>query len=196
MPSPTGAERAKATKLRTWAEAGRTLDPDDAEWLKGYEQERIRVKEARGRSARKSHTVEYRETSDEAAAEGEGDGLTAAVAAQAAAMVREEGRREDNLARLGIEALIRSAEMNRNLTESFLKRQESLEKTLLTMMHGWRGEFIGRAQLEADQIVKDAQHEAEKAADEKKDPLSEMAEMLMPLIMAKLGGGLPPNVKP
>lgn len=174
----TGADRAKASRLRLMVKAGKTIETHDAEWLREYESVREAARDTpKGASQRRAHTVEYKESTEEAAAVGVG--TAAAEMAAAAAMVREEGRREDSLAKVGVEAIKAACEMYKDMCQALLKRQEALERVHVSMLGAWRQEYMARAEDTAQRLVEDAQKGDS-------DGIDKLVETLMPMVMGKM----------
>jgi hypothetical protein len=179
----TGADRARAVRLRTKVKAGVVIEPTEAAWLSDYEEAMTEKRESRGASAARS--VKYEET--ESASVGVGE--SAAAVAAAAAMVREEGRREDSLEKLKQDGLTRAFDMCMRMCEGMMKRTEALERVHVTLLTSWRDNFLSRTELEAEQIVTEAERQAEAVAKEEGgDSMSKLADTLLPMLMAKMMG--------
>lgn len=183
MATPPAPDRTRATRLRMKVKARQTLMPEEAAWLHQYEEDR---EVARGASA--SRKVSFTEEEHQAV----GIGTAAAEAAAAASMVREEGRRIDNIIERGFAMMTKACEMSFALAEQVLKDKVEDAKTQRALLESVREHYLARTQIEADKIVSDAVAEADAAAGEGGDAITKMAEqmlpMLMPAIMAQMGG--------
>lgn len=169
--APRAAQIARAYRLRQKIRAHEVLTPEDVAWLAAFEQS---TQVNAGRSA--SRKVSY--TEEEASAEGVGN---AAEAAAAATYAREEGRREDNLARIGIEALVRSNEDMRGVMALILQRNAALETVHLDMLSTVREQFVARTQAEVDLMRTQAEGEIEAA--KQGDSIGAMAAELLPALL-------------
>lgn len=178
-PVPASA-RVKAAKLRGRARAGLPLSTEEATELHDYEKDR-------GASRSASRKVSY--TEEESAAQAEGTG-SAAEAAAAGAMVREEGRRIDSLLTIGVSALQSAFDRVLKSNEQILDRNAKLEDAQIKMMEAVRTHYVARAQAEGDAILDAAERDAEAAADKKEDPimkaLGDLAPTIIPMLMAKM----------
>lgn len=185
--APSAANRVRASKLRAMVKAGGILSPEDAAWLADYDEARGRKADERAFGASRGKRTTFTEEEHEAV----GEGSAAAEMAAAGAMVREEGRRYDSLISVGITALRHANDMQARMNESMLKRAANLEDAHVEMMRVMTKMWVRNAELEAELVRKT--HELEPPADEKKDAITEMAEQMMPFIIAqvteKLGGG-------
>lgn len=187
----TGADRARAVRLRAKIKAGATVEPTEAAWLSDYEAAQTEKRESRGASSARS--VKYEETESASV----GVGGSAAEVAAAAAMVREEGRREDSLEKLKQDGLTRAFDMCMRMTEGMMKRTEALERVHLSLLTAFRDNYLTRVELEGDALITDAQRQAEAIAKEEGgDSMSKLADMLLPQLMAKFMGVTIPNGAP
>lgn len=190
--TPTPAKRVKIAKLRGRAKAGLPLAPEEAAEVLEYDRERELAAEARGSSKSASRKVSY--TEEESAAQAEGTGAAAEVAA-AGAMVKEEGRRLDSILTVGIAALQRSNEVYFQMVTSMMGRMEKAETAQLKMMEAVRQNFLGRVEAEGDLVRAEADRDAAESADKNDDPITKMAGELLPMLLPQLmaamasGGG-------
>ena len=174
------SHRAKASMIRRKVKSN-TATPEQIEWLGEFE--KMKQPGSRGASAHRRVTF----TEEESAAVGEGEASVAQVAAHAA-MVREEGRREDNLADRGIRAMERAFARQEALVDFMMARMKLLEDVHLAMWDQNRDLRIRQADAEIEMMKRDAEEES------KGDGINEMVAQLMPLIMKRIGaqqGGKP-----
>jgi len=169
MPSPP--ERARAYRLRAKLRHGDALEPEDAAWLSDYEKTRD---EGASASEKITHTEERRIAT--------GTGAAAETAA-AAAFEREAGRREDSLAKIGIEALREACVAYRDMMKELRVRNRDLEEVHLAMLDAVREQYHARTQAEIDKM------QAEAAAEEQQDPLTKMAADAGGAILKHMAGG-------
>jgi hypothetical protein len=181
--SPNPGNRVRAATLRARQRAGGFLAPEDAAWLADYEEARSRTRDKRDDSLGASRARKVSYTEEEQEAVGSGSSAVAEVAA-AGAMVREEGRRYDSLISVGITALRTACDMQSKMVEALLERNRDLESAHVSMMQASGKQYIRSVEAEAE-LVKIKQ---EMGGDEKKDAIAEMAEQLLPFILAKMGG--------
>jgi hypothetical protein len=185
--APSPANRARAAKLRIRQRADGVLPEDDAVWLAGYEDARGVASEARqARGASRAHKVSYTEESAEAASEGDTSGADVQAMQAAGTMAREEGRRYDSLIGVSITAMARVAEMYDKMMTHILVRNNQLETAHIGMMNAYRENFLSRVEAEADLAT--LQREAENGD---KDSISQLADMLLPILLPKLEGAGP-----
>jgi hypothetical protein len=148
VPDPKNHQsRNRAYRLRSKVRQKETLEPEDAAWLADYE-----TAQSVGASA-SSRTVHVEETQ---LAVGTG---SAAEAAAAASLAREEGRRLDYLTGAAIKALAasgeiiqRAADMYGRMTAAMLERNQQLEDVHLGMLGAVRENYLARTQAEVDAI--------------------------------------------
>lgn len=181
--APTATNRKRASQLRAMARAGAMLSPEDAAWLGDYDEARGVKADERSMGASRGRKVSYVEEEHEAM--GEGSSAVAEMAA-AGSMCREEGRRYDSLLTVGIAALRQAVDTYGKMTTMVLERNKNLEEAHIEMMRACAGEYRNRVEAETDLIRvqrENGLHEQE----EKKDGIAEMAEQLLPLIMAQMG---------
>jgi hypothetical protein len=175
------SSRARASYIRRKVKAG-SAKPEEIAWLGEFEQK----KEPGSRGASAHRRVTF--TEEESAATGEGDATVAQVAA-AAAMVREEGRREDSLADKGMQAFERANIWLEKLLAFAFQRMQVLEDSHLEMWSKHRDSRIREV---------DAEIELNKALaeqDGKPDAITELATQLGPVLIAQLGGGKAPKAR-
>lgn len=110
-----------------------------------------------GRSASKSRKVSY--TEEETAAQAEGTGSAAEIAA-AAAVTREEGRRLDSIIDRGINALVQAVACYEKVTSALLKERQTDAATHRALLDSLRSHFLARAEAEADLVRVRAEAEA------------------------------------
>lgn len=163
-------DRTRAYRLRAKVKQGETLDPADQLWLAEYEERQRGVGHG---SIGASATERIINIEERAAAVGTG---TAAEAAAAAAMAREEGRRIDYLAKTGIEALVKSFEMQVKMNEVMLQRMVQMEDVHLAMLGTVRENYLARTQAEVDLMQAQSEEGGE-------------VNQLVQLLMARLAGG-------
>lgn len=181
----TASNRSKATKLRAKARAGAVLTPEEAAWLGDYEAARERVgNDSMGAS--RGRRIHYTEEENESV--GVGSSAVAEMAS-AGAMSREEGRRYDYLMTIGMTALERSNKAWEKMVETLLERNGQLEHAHVEMMHASAGEYMRRIKTEA--AIEQMKTNIE-AGEEKPDMLSQIVEMLAPMMIAKLGAAESP----
>jgi len=134
------------------------VSPEDAAWLADYENRTAANKAGdMGASASRSRKVSYTEEEQEAAAVGYG---SAAEMAAGAAMVREEGRRIDNIVDRGINALVRAVETYDKMVAHLLKERQTDAALHRTLLESVRQHYIARTEAEAELI----RNEADQAA--------------------------------
>ncbi len=168
---PTSLDRSRAYRLRAKLRHGDALEPEDADWLAGYEKARD---EGSSASEKITHTEERR------IATGTG---AAAEAAAAAAFEREAGKREDSLAKIGIDALLAACNAYKDMAKELRLRNRDLEEVHLSMLDAVREQYHARTQAEIDTMQ--AQAELEKS----EDPISAMAREFAPTIVEHMRGG-------
>jgi hypothetical protein len=167
-------DRAKASMIRRKVKRD-SVTPEELAWLEEFEQKKS--PNARGASAHRKVTF----TEEESAAVGEGTASVAVVAAHAA-MAREEGRREDNLADRGIRALERAFARQEAMVDFMMARMKLLEDVHLQMWDQNRDLRIKQAETEIEIMQREAAEEG------KGDSINEMVTQLMPMILKRLNG--------
>jgi len=163
------AARQRAYRIRRKITAGKPVEPEDAAWLHDYER-------AQSKGASASRRVSY--TEEEHAAVGTG---SAAEVAASAAMVREEGRREDSLADKGMEAMERANDRLEKLVDFMMGRMQVLEDSHLDMWAKHRESRMREVDAEVALL------EAQAAAEGKDDDLAKTAAELLPMLLKQLG---------
>lgn len=158
----TGADRARASRLRRRRDAGDELTSDEAAWLADYEARRGAPRAER--TDREIHIVERH-------AEGEGD---AGVAAE---VVRAEGLRADTLLRVTTTAMMAVVEQHREMARVMLDRMQALEAAHVAMLDAIREERLRRV---------DAEIAAQMAGDG--EDAGELAELIRHLLAAHRAG--------
>lgn len=183
--------RTRASVLRAKVRAGAILAPEDAAWLADYEDERLRVADERAFGASRGRKESYTLEEHEAV----GEGSAAAEMAAAGSMVREEGRRLDSLVSVGISALRLANETYREILSAVMERNQSLEAAHVKMMGIYSSEFMNRvsAESEVERLAKEVEGGG---GEDKKDGLTQLADQLLPLILAQMGGNGPAGPKP
>lgn len=174
-------ERQRAYRIRSRVKVGAAVEPEDVAFLADFE---ARTKNAGASSSRK---VSY--TEEEHAAAGIG---TAAEMAAAGMMAREEGRREDNLARIGMDALKAANELLMSIVKENRKQASDLQAVHLQMLGTVREQYLARTNAEIETM------RAEAAAEEegKRDGIDGLAEQLLPMLLERMSGGsLPAGVR-
>lgn len=195
MPDPKNpGDRVQAHKLRARAKQG-PLEPVHQLWLAEYEEKQSKARaHASGAdvgASRSARTIKLDMTEQ---AEAVGTGNAAVVAASAALVAKEEGRRLDALTLGAVDALKESARINREtalmlredygaLFELLSKRTEILEATHIEMLHTVRTHFLAATQMEGALMNKEAEGDPSTA-------------MLMALVVKHLGIELPAGALP
>lgn len=153
MPHNSG-DAAKAFRLRKKIRTGETLQPVDQLWLSNYDDRVMPTNgsknHGRSRSARK---MEFKL---EEAAEAEGTGTAAAVAASNALMVREEGRRIDALAIGAVDTLKEAVAVYKDMCLSMRERYEVLEHTHIEMLQTVRAHYLRTVEVEGEMLKNEA----------------------------------------
>lgn len=182
MPAKNAGDAAKAFRLRKKRSAGQALKPIDALWLADFEEEQQRDPKRRkltksfgASAAGKRVRLEIDEH-----AESVGTGTAASEAATAALMVKEEGRRLDNLTINAVGALKEAVETYKAICLDLRRSTSDLHTAHVEMFKAWQGEAIGRTESEI------ALREAAKNGDE-----DEVKGMLMAIVAQKLGLNIP-----
>jgi len=172
-PSPkSGSDRTRAARLRARVRVRAPLAPEDAEWLNEYE---ARTKDV-GASA--SHKVSYTEESTQAM----GTGSAAEVAA-AAAMVREDGRRLDNILDRSIRFMESACLRYEKLVDILLAHRHEDSEQIRALLNAHHDNTLDRIELEGALLkAQNADGEDDKA-------------MAMQLLTQALGGRLGKKVK-
>jgi hypothetical protein len=168
------SSRARASYIRKKVKAG-TAKPEEIAWLGEFEGKKSEG--SRGASAHRKVTF----TEEESAAMGEGDATVAQVAA-AAAMVREEGRREDSLADKGMAAFERANAWLEKLVGFAMARMQVLEDAHLEMWAKHRDSRIREVDAEIELMKAEAANEA----DDKPDQITAMAQELLPELLKQM----------
>jgi len=163
------AARQRAYRIRHKVANQKPVTPEDAAWLHDYER-------AQSKGASASRKVSY--TEEEHAAIGTG---SAAEVAASAAMVREEGRREDSLADKGMQAMERANDRLEKLVDFCMARMQVLEDSHLEMWAKHRESRMREVDAEVALI------EAQAANEGKEDDISKTAAELLPMILKQLG---------
>lgn len=148
------AHRQRAYRLRARTKKGETLEPDDVGFLAAYE-----AAQARGASA--SRKVTYSE--EEHAAVGTG---SAAEIAAAGMLAREEGRRIDYLATVGIKALVEACGMYRDMTQQLLERTMHQDQVHMEILGTAREHFIHRTEAEVALMKSEAERQDEQGVEQ------------------------------
>jgi hypothetical protein len=169
--------RNQASYIRRKLRRG-TATPEETAWLADFES--LKSRGSRGASAHRKVTSTY--TEEEAARVGEGDSIVAQAAAQGA-MVREEGRREDSLATIGLRAYDRAFARQERMVEFMMARMQTLEDAHLEMWARHRDSRMREADAEIELM------KAQADADGKPDQLSEMATELLPHLLKQMNKG-------
>lgn len=170
-PNPAGkaADRTRAHRIRAKVKRNEAVEPVEAAWLADYEK-------AQSMGASASRRVSY--TEEEHAAVGTG---SAAEVAAAAALAREEGRRIDYLAKVGIDALVGACNMYKDMCQQLLQRTQQIEDVHMTMLGSVREHYIARTQAEADAMRTQAQ--ADLAAEQQPG----MEQMALAMLLQRMG---------
>lgn len=178
MPTPNGADRAKALRIRRKLDVGGAVSPEDSAWLHDYERAQEENKRPRdvGASASRSRRTVVVDEEQEAASVGTG---SAAEIAAAAAMTREEGRRIDTLTNTAVGALARACDLYHTMVEDLLARAQADAEVHRELLSSVRTHFIERTQAEAELIRQG----------EDKDGLSGLATQLLPFLMEHMKSG-------
>ena len=163
------AARQRAYRIRRKISNGKPVEPEDAAWLHDYER-------AQSKGASASRRVSY--TEEEHAAVGTG---SAAEVAASAAMVREEGRREDSLADKGMDAMERANNRLEKMVDFCMARMQVLEDSHLDMWAKHRESRMREVDAEVALI------EAQAANEGKEDDLAKTAAELLPLVLLVAG---------
>src|SRR5215831_9044160 len=168
------ANRARAYRIRkALKEAPEDVPAEDQRWYSSYEDA-----QKSARASKRKHTVEYREETDESAAEGDAGAVAAAMAAPQ--LAKEEGRRYDSLILAAVQAMTASGkqvalanEMVLKMATQIMGRNESMENVHIKMLETIQKLFLAEAKAEAE----------EKA--EKGGGLEGMIREMAPMIMAE-----------
>ena len=174
----TPSNRTRAHALRKIARSGGMLSPADSDWLKEYDRHRTDTQESRG-SSHSSRKVLHVETEER---EASGEGEAAAEAAALGTYAREEGRRYDSLLNIALATMGRAVDIYERMATQMLDRNHQLERAHVQIIEAYRSNLLGRIETEAEL----AALERDKA--DGKDPLSKLADEMLPFILAKLSG--------
>ncbi len=155
----SGTERARALRIRTKANAGLPISPEDTAWLIEYDERTAGA--AFGASKSKSRKLVHIEEEEEAAAVG--TGTQAAAMAAAGVMVREEGRRIDNIVDRGINALVEAVKTYKEMTLQLLNERKQDAVVQRALVEAVRDNYVKRAEAEAELIHQEAAHVADQA---------------------------------
>jgi hypothetical protein len=157
MPDPKNpGDRAKAYRLRKALQRRENVADVDKLWLAEYEEKSAPPK---GAAASKHHgrSRSGRRVSFELeeAAESEGTGNAAAVAAGAALAAKEEGRRLDALTINAVDSLKEACAVYKDICLTLRERTEILEATHIEMLQTVRGYYIHAMEAEGALIQRE-----------------------------------------
>lgn len=169
----TGADRAKAYRLRRLRNAGEDLSERESVWLQGYEDR------AGQRAVAASERVVHVE--ERAIHAAQGDGANEAVAL--AALAKEEGRRLDTLTSTAVNALQRACDMYHRMLEGLLARAAQQDAIHLAMLSTVREHYLARVEAEAEAIQATSAQDA-------------TPEALLMQVLQQLQKGKPKHEKP
>lgn len=161
MPDPKNAgDRAKAYRLRKALQRRENVADIDRLWLAEYEEKdpkRLASEGGGGASKHHGRSRSGRQIKFELqeAAESEGTGNAAAIAAGAALQAKEEGRRLDFLTINSVDALKEACAVYKDICLSLRQRMEILEATHIEMLQTVRGYYIHAMEAEGALIARD-----------------------------------------
>ncbi len=163
MPDPKNAgDRAKAYRLRKSLQRREKVADIDQLWLAEYEEKDPKARASEGSKhhgrSRSGRQIKFEL---QEAAESEGTGNAAAIAAGAALAAKEEGRRLDSLTINSVDALKEACAVYKDICLTLKERMEILEGTHIEMLQSVRGYYIHAMQAEGELIRRDSERENE-----------------------------------